>query len=77
MPVNERRYLLTRCLRLESRIDVLERELIALRPRPRYLTDADRSAIRDLHNQGASLRTIAAQLHRGTGTIWNVIHPKP
>lgn len=69
-----RRHLLTRCLRLELRIEQLEREIATLRPKRRTLTDADRTMISALHQQGKLVRAIATQTGWSIGTVYNVIN---
>lgn len=59
--ISERRYLLTRCLRLEAEIARLKSER-----RRRPATPDDRARIRDLWRRGMSARAIAAQ------TGWSV-----
>jgi len=65
--MSERRYLLTRCLRLEAEIVRLRGKMAESYQRgQRYATPEDRARMCELRTQGKSVRTIATQ------TGWSV-----
>lgn len=74
MPMTERQYLIRRCLRLEAQIIALRRKLAEQRPNRRYVTDADRTRICDLHQHGKTARAIATETGWSINTVYGVIN---
>jgi hypothetical protein len=75
--MNERQYLLRRCLRLEARIITLQQKLADTRPNRRFVMDADRERMCALHRAGATPRTIAIQTGWSINTVYNTINAQP
>ena len=60
--MNERTYLLTRCLRLEAKIAQLQSEMtLSYQHRRRNASPDDRARMIDMRRRGASVRAIAQQ----------------
>lgn len=65
--MTDRRYLLTRCLRLEAEIARLQQNMAeSYQRRQRQATPEDRARMRELRRQGLTVRKIAAK------TGWSV-----
>ena len=75
--ISERRYLLTRCLRLEAEIVRLQHKMVATpRRKQRATTPDDRARMCDLRRQGIPASEISRQTGWHVSTVYAITKEK-